>query len=321
MFVTWRRSPWFVQEPLYNTPGDGSGGGGLAGADGDAHPEYDVDEGDPAVDDPPAQGDPPGVQPPARSVRQPAAGDPPPAGQDPRTQPFTQAQVDQLTGNYRQMERNYLTLQGQNQLLQRQIAALTGAQPPAQPDPDAPQLSEKDQTAIKAVYRLFPQLKPLLEKAKDLLALPEQVQGFHSDTENRFNDIATRMWTSFDQAVGKAFNLANETKLTPFAQQSVDSAFVTWLEKDRNAAARYRMGDMTLPAEFMRMYTTGVIGAAQRAPGTPNQRGLIGRPGVPPRVPRGGPGTTTVGSAPPQPNVKKPDEVHDAAADAFFAAR
>lgn len=326
MFGTWRRSPWFIQMPLLDTPGDGGGGGGdLSGADADAHPEYDVDFGDPPDDDPPVQGD-PGATPPSRTVQPPAQGDPG-AGPDPRTQAPTREQYDQLVTGYRSMERNFTTLQAQNQLLQRQVAALTGQQPPAQPQGDQPQLTEADQKAIKAVYRLFPQLKPLLEKAQDILQLPEQVSSFKSEADSRWTDIGTRMWDSFDKAITQAYGLQNGAKLTPFAQKSIDSAFIAWLETDRNAAARYRMGDMTLPAEFMQMYRSGVIVPAQRATagGTPNQqRGALGRPGQqqqPPRVPRGGPGSTTVGQRPQQPNTKKPDQVHDAAADAFFAQR
>lgn len=320
MFLTWRRSPFVVQMPLYNTPDDlGGGGGDLAGADEGAHPEYDVDLGEGGDDDPALDPSTQGAQP-GTPVRQPAQGGTPGGGQDPRTQQpqITAEQYTTLATSYRTLESNLSQVLAQNQLLQRQVAALTGVQPPQQ-QPQT-QLSEADQKAVEAVYRLFPQLKPLLEKAQDLLSLPETVNGFKSEAERRWIDVGTRMWDAFDRSVGEAFGGQN---LHPFAKQSLDSAFITWLETDKNAQARYRMGDTTLAAEFVKMYRNGVIAPAQRA-GSPQPRGARpGQPGQqqPPRVPRGGPGQPAVGQRPAQPNVKKPDEVHDAAADAYFASR
>jgi hypothetical protein len=198
------------------------------------------------------------------------------------------------------------------------VQALTGLRP-QQPDPNAPQLSEGDQKAIAAVYRLFPQLKPLLEKAQDLLQLPDRVQQFQTNDQSRWQDIGTRMWDSFDKAVKGIYG---DRQLAPFAQKAIDQAFISWLETDQNAAARYRMGDLTLAKEFMDMYKTGVIVAAQ---GPSPVTGPPRRPGQqqqPPRVPRGGGGVQTPpGRQPAQPAGKTADQLHDEAADAYFSAR
>jgi hypothetical protein len=328
MFGSWRRSPWFyVQQPLCDGIDDGSGGG-----DPTAHPEYDLDLNDDAGggdDDPSRQppAAPAGRQPAQAPARQP--GQPPVAGapgQDGGTpQTFTAEQYGQVANGYRTVLAQNQQLQGQLQMLQNQVAALTGIRPPAG-GPGAgegqPQLSEADQKAIAAVYRLFPQLKPLLEKAQDILQLPETVNGFKSQDQARWQDIGTRMWEAFDGAVKEAFG---NRQLHEFAQKSLDAAFVSWLETDKNAAARYRMGDTGLAKEFMRMYRNGVIVPAQQAgaPGTGQQPGAPRRPGQqpPPRVPRGGAGAPPVGQQPGQPNVRDANQLHDAAADAYFAAR
>jgi hypothetical protein len=102
----------------------------------------------------------------------------------------------------------------------------------------------------------------------------------------------------------------------------LDTAFVTFLETDKNASARYRAGDVTVVDEFVNMFRTGVIVPANRP--VPNNNGLPPRrpqPAGPPRLPRGGPGSTVVGQQPQQPNRANAAEVHEAAADAYFAAR
>ncbi len=322
MFECWRHSRWFVQMPLHDGPaadGDFAGGpGDLAGGDEDAHPEYDVDLGDGTDDDPSAAAQ-PGARPPRAPVQQPAQGGTPGAGPDTRSA-ITPEQYNQVVTGYQTMERNFAALQAQNQLLQRQVAALTGVRPPEPASSQDPPLSEADQKAVAAVYRLFPKLRPLLEKADALLGIPDTVKRFETEAESRWTDIGTRMWDAFDKAVGEAYG---GNKLHPFAQKALDAAFIAWLETDKNAAARYRMGDMTLSAEFLRMYKSGVIVPAQRAGNGQPPRTVGGRPSgqQPPRVPRGGPGQPATGQRPAQPNAKNPDEVHEAAADAFFAAR
>jgi hypothetical protein len=305
---------WIPQGPFF-IHDDGGGGGGDAG---DAHPEYDIDltaddgGGGPA-DDPAGQQ--PGA-PPRAPVQSPATGYPPGAGPDTRPPQYTPEQVSQVVTGYRNLLQRSQAIEAQNQLLQRQVAALTGVQPPQQQP--GQQLSEADQKAIAAVYRLFPQLKPLLEKAQDILTLPDTVNTFKTEAEGRWVDLGNRMWHQFDQAVKEIY----PGQLHPFAQKAIDAAFVSWLETDPQAGARYRVGDMTLPGEFLKMYRNGLVVPAMRAgnPSTP-QRGLTGRqpPGQPPRVPRGGPGGNAIGQQPPQPNVKDPAAVHDAAADAYFA--
>lgn len=322
MFLTWRRSPFavFVQPPLCD-PDAGGGGGGDPIPD-DAHPEYDLDDhAGGQGDDPPGQPGAPAGQPPVQDpARQPAGG----PGQDPRTpQTYTADQYNQVASGYRTLQGQNQQMAGQLALMQRQIAALTGAQPPADPAAGGqPPLSEADQKAVAAVYRLFPQLKPLLDKAQDLLTLPDAVNGFKSAQEAQQNAIATRTWDAFDTAVKGVFG---ET-VHPFTKQSLDAAFVSWLETDQNAAARYRSGDLTLATEFMRMYQTGVIGPARARAQNPNPAGgLPRRPGAPQppaRVPRGGAGGSPAvpgGQRPAQP--VDPTAVHDAAADAYFATR
>lgn len=318
MLKNWLRSPWFgVQQPCCERPDPGGGGGD---PDPTAQPDYDIDlEAGGEDDDPSRQPGAPAGRPPVQDPARPGqpGGAPGPDGGTPQT--YTPEQFNQVVTSYRTLERQHQQLVGQLQSQQRMIAALTGQQPPAGGG-DEPALSEADQKAIKAVYRLFPQLKPLLEKAQDLLGLPDTVKGFVTEGESRWQDIGTRMWEAFDGAVKQAYG---DRQLHPFAQRALDNAFVGWLESDRNAAARYRTGDIGLAAEFMKMYRNGVIVPAQQA-GAPGPGGAPRRPGQPPgppRVPRGGPGGAPMGQRPGQPNVKKPDEVHDAAADAYFASR
>jgi hypothetical protein len=330
MFGTWRRSPWFGFQPFFDVADGGGGGGDLSGADDTAHPEYDVDlnAGDDG-DDPPRQPAAPAgrqpVQAPARQPgQQPAAGAPGQDGGTPQT--YTAEQYSQVANGYRTLHTQNAELRGQLQMLQNQVAALTGIRQPAGgpgTDGQQTQLTEADQKAVAAVYRLFPQLKPLLEKAQDLLSLPDAVNGFRQNDQARWQDIGTRMWEAFDGAVKEAYG---NRQLHEFAQKSLDAAFVSWLETDKNAAARYRMGDTGLAKEFMRMYRNGVIVPAQQAgaPGTGQQPGVPRRPGQQqqqPRVPRGGAGSAPVGQQPGQPNVRNADQLHDAAADAYFAAR
>lgn len=300
-----------IAGPYYDAPG----------ADGeytDAQPDYDI-ELDPGDGDPEDHSAQSGAQPPRALGPGSATGLPAP-GPDQRTPTtYSQEQYNQVVTGYRDRERALQGASAQIQLLQRQVAALTGAAPPTQTTGQQPQLSDADQKAITAVYRLFPGLKPLLEKSQELLTLPQAVQGFKTDAEARWTDLGTRMWQAFDQTVSQAFPGG---KLHPFAQQSIDSAFVAWLEADKNAAARYRLGDMTLPTEFMAMYRNGVIVPAQRAAGTqPQQRGVPGRAGAQPRVPRGGPSASPAGQRPAQPDPKDAGAVHDAAADAYFAGQ
>jgi hypothetical protein len=312
MWKSHRPAFGLIAGPYYDGPD--------AGGEFDAQPDYDIelDNGDGGTDDPayPAHS---GAQPPRAPVQDPRRDSPAP-GQDQRAPTtFSQEQYNQVITGYRDRERQLQGATAQIQLLQRQVAALTGAQPPSQTTGQQPQLSEADQKAITAVYRLFPGLKPLLEKSQELLTLPQAVQGFKTDAEARWTDLGTRMWQAFDQTVSQAFPGG---KLHPFAQQSIDSAFVAWLEADKNAAARYRLGDMTLPTEFMAMYRNGVIVPAQRAAGTqPPQRGVPGRAGMQPRVPRGGPSASPAGQRPAQPDPKDAGAVHDAAADAYFAGQ
>jgi hypothetical protein len=298
--------------PLYDTPDDGGGGGDEL----DAHPDYDVnlDEAGGTAEAPHTASSPsPGAPIPRGSQ----GGQPPVPGSDQSTpQTVTPEQYDQVVQYGRYQQQALAQLQAHNALLQRQLAALTGVTPP-QRDPSVPQLSEADEKAIAAVYRLFPKLRPLLERADELLQVPGTVKNFQTEADNRWTDLGTRMWTAFDQEVAKTWPGG---RLHDFAQKAIDQAFISWLETDRNAAARYRMGDLTLPTEFMGMYRSGIIVPAQRGTNG-NQPGPAARRtgAQPPRVPRGGPGATTVGSRPQQPNVKNADEVHDAAADAFFA--
>jgi hypothetical protein len=326
MFSHWRRSLFYVQEPFCDAPGDPAGGGAVD--DPSAHPDYDVDFGDVVVDDPANPQNPgaPAAPPVQDPSRQP--GDP---GQDPRTPPVDAAAFTQLQQTVIQSQQQTASLIAENRRLMQAIGTLTGQQPgPQQPSADQPQLSEADQKAVAAIYRLFPNLRPLLEKAQELVAIPETVRGFQQDTQSRWNDLGARMWQTFDGEVRKAYGLADGVAMTPFAQKAIDSAFVNWLETDKNAQARYRMGDTTLPAEFMKNYVNGVVvpaRARQTPPAVPGQPPTPGQPGVrrpaqqPPRVPRGGPGGAPVTTAPAQPNVKKPDEIHSAAADAYFAQR
>lgn len=333
MFGTWRRSLSVCEVRLIAGRiampyGDGPGADGLSdnddlsGHDDGSHPDYDVnldDAGGDNGDDPPLRqpAAPAGRQP----VQNPRPGTPGTSGPDSGTpQSYTSDQYNQVVTGYRTLESQNQQLHGQLQHMQRQIAALTGAAPPPAADPSQPPMSEADQKAIKAVYRLFPQLKPLLEKAQDILSLPETVNGFKSAEQARWQDTGVRMWEAFDGAVKATYG---EQKLHPFAQKSLDSAFVSWLETDQNAAARYRMGDVRLAAEFMTMYRNGVIRPAQAArPGT----GTAGprRPGQQQQqrgLPRGGAGGTGTSQRPAQPNVQSADELHGAAADAYFAAR
>jgi hypothetical protein len=308
--------------PLGDTPGaDGLGDDG-----GGAEPDYDIDlDAGAGGDDPPRPSAAPAGRQPVQDPARPGqpGGAPGPDGGTPQT--YSAEQYTQVVRGYRTLEGQHNQLQGQVATLTRQIAALTGIPGPStgQPGADQPQLSEADQKAISAVYRLFPQLKPLLEKAQDLLSLPDAVNGFKSADQARWQDIGTRMWEAFDAEVKGAYG--NRT-IHEFAQRSLDAAFVSWLETDKNAAARYRTGDTGLAKEFMRMYRTGVIVPAQQAgaPGTGTPPGAPRRPGQPqqqPRVPRGGAGGTAIGQRPGQPNVQKPDELHEAAADAYFTAR
>jgi hypothetical protein len=89
------------------------------------------------------------------------------------------------------------------------------------------------------VLRLFPGLEPLLAKKDDLLKLPELVSGFQSEQTAAQEATATRMWEALDAEVLKALRAGSCTRL----RKSIDSAFVAWLEADKNAAARYRLGD------------------------------------------------------------------------------
>lgn len=335
MLFHWRRSPFYVQEPFTDAPGDPAGGGGGGNPDeGTAHPDYDVDFGDGAVGDDPPQPPVPGAPavPPVQDPARPAGGVP---GQEPRTPAIDPAVFQTLQQTVTQSQGQIQTLVAENRRLMQTIGALTGREPgPAAPAGDQqPQLSEADQRAVSAIHRLFPGLKTLLDKAPELLQMPDSVKAFHQGEQSRWTDIGNRMWTTFDGEVRKAFALAEGAQMNPFAQKALDSAFVSWLETDQNAAARYRMGDTTLATEFMKNYLNGVIVPAHRArqqpppaPGAPGapQPGQPGarRPAAPPpRVPRGGPGSPPVTQQPAQPNVRNADEIHSAAADAFFTQR
>lgn len=336
MFGTWCRSPWFprdlrliggrVQMPLGETPG----ADGLTDDDATAHPDYDVDLNAGGEDDDPSRQPPAApagrqpVQAPARQPGQqpPVAGAPGPDGGTPQT--YTAEQYSQVVTGYRTLHTQNAELRGQLQLIQNQVAALTGLRPATGPGAagQTPQLSESDQKAVAAVYRLFPGLKDLLEKAPDLLQLPETVKGYNADAQTRWQDMGTRMWEAFDVEVKAAYG---NRQIHAFAKQSLDAAFVSWLETDKNAAARYRTGDTGLAKEFMRMYRNGVIVPAQQAgapgaqpPGPPRRPGQVQQQ---PRVPRGGAGAAPVGQQPGQPNVQSAEQLHEAAADAYFAAR
>jgi hypothetical protein len=332
MLFTWRRSPFFVQMPSFDAPGDPGGGGGEL-QDPNAHPDYDfdLDAGDGTNDDPlqvPNPGAP--AAPPVQDPRAPGA-----PGQDPRTPDPAFVAYQQQT------QQNMAYLQQQNERLMRTVASLTGQQQP--PGPAAPvadpmaNFSPQDRAAVEAIYRLLPGLKPLLERGTDLLGVPDAIAQIRQGEEGRWADIGTRMWQTFDTELRTVFGIEANQAMEPFAQKAIDAAFVNWLETDKNAQARYRMGDVTLAKEFLTNYQQGIIApaAAARArqtppapipgrpgaPITPGAPGAPRRPAQPPRVPRGGPGAAPVTQRPAQPNAQSPDQLHDAAADQFFAQR
>lgn len=318
MFTHWR-GPWLTLQLCFdpNNPG-GAPAAGDPPPDPSAHPEYDLDE----FDDPPGD-DPPGAQPGAPPA---VPGTPPPPPGGPGTGSGTPD-----AAAFTALQTQVSTLQGQLTTMaahNRRLLQALGAPPPATPPPGTgdPQLSEADRKAVEAVYRLFPKLRGILDNADKLLEAPQAIQRFQSDDQARWDAIGTRMWDALDKSVATTYNLQGEQQVSPFVKQGIDSAFLNWLETDKNAQARYRMGDTTLAGEFMQMFVNGVIVPAQRVRATPPNGGPPTnqpprRGAQPPRVPRGGPGTppATPGGAPPAP--KKADEVHAAAADAYFAGR
>lgn len=280
------------------------------------HPDYDVDIG---TGTPDAPSTPTGVTPAAPTGTGPDPSQPPrPAGEvpgapvsgqqerggPPQSVPYHRfAEVNEAVAREREAR---IRAEERARLLEEQ----------RQPAPQAVEESDEDREIRDNLERLYPALKQLKSLPIDkVLASLERVESIDANDQARWEEVGRATWTALDKAVEEHFGgpIAD-----PDVKAMIDDAFQSWLKRDRTAQAMYLRQDPQLVPTFWKRYTGGIVRPAVRRAEAESVTTAQARQ---PRAPRGGSGTSVVTSAPKQPSVKNPDEVHDAAAEAFLTRR
>ena len=309
-----RHLNWFTQSPdgkLWHPESDTGGG----------WPEYDAPAGVGDGGDEPAGGQQPAGQPasitqPSRDAggdpgvdpgqRQPGQQQPAAAGQRPdqrRTDlpPYRQQQIAERDTRAQQEQINTLVQQG----IREQLSKAFGiGQPEGQPaDPRTARLRD-------TIFNLMPELKPLLEKQKELLAAAESGQQWNEGNKVFWQGVAQRTITNVHDGVAEA--LLGKGKrgadLDPEARADVQSLFIRWVESDRTGARvnRYESQDANLVREFLTGWQARYIDPVRRSAaviaGTRGQQRA--------QLPTNGPGAMPPAATPPKQNNQDEDEVH-----------
>lgn len=291
---------------------------GEVGADPGAHPDYDVDldgTGTPASETqtgvtPPTPGGPdpnPAAQPrPAGEV--PGAVQ---TGQDQRGQPPQHVPYRRFSEVNQRFE-----TEREARIRAETEARLLRERYESQPAPSSgPEETPEDREIRENLERLYPALTKLKDLPFDkLMTALERVDSIDANDTARWEEVGRQVWQRLDTQVQEHFGAPIED---PETRAMIDDAFQNWLRRSKDAQAMYLRQDPQLVPTFWSRYTAGIVKPAVRKAEAETVTAAQNRQ---PRAPRGG-SSTTVTAAPRQPSVKNPDELHDAAADAFLARR
>ncbi len=315
-----RHLNWFTQSPggkLWHPDDDGGGGD---------WPSYEIPPGVGGEgNDPPAPGAPPAGQP-AAPAAQPTAGangnpgdgapgarqpgqQQPPAGQ-PGQQPgarrtdlpdYRQRQIAERDQRAEADRINTLVQQGIRDQLSRAFGI---GQPSGQPaDPRSERLRE-------TIFQLMPELKPILEKQKELLAAAESGAQWAEGNKSYWQGVAARTMAGVHDGVAETLLGTGKTgkDLDPEAREDVQHLFIRWVESDKTLARvqRYEAQDATLVREFLTGWKARYIDPVRRSASV--VAGNRGQQRA--QVPTNGPGAMPPAATPPKQNNQDEDEVH-----------
>lgn len=179
----------------------------------------------------------------------PASGAPPvePSWLKGRLEETRQAALRQANAEFARREAEY---QAQMQQIQRQLHAVVGVTPPA--DPQAQ--SVRDQFA-----QLYPGLSKIEERAEQLLGVLERSGDLESQTNH--------YWQSYGrQTMNRLFEKASESlggPLSDGAKRQLHQAFTGYVSSSPEATARYT-NDPTIVDEFWNDFTSSFVNPSRR---------------------------------------------------------
>lgn len=198
-------------------------------------------------------------------------------------------------------------------LTKRQLAALTGVQPPAPPeDPEVQQVREQ-------FKRLYPGLAKLADLPGDkldrLMKLVEMdPKELSAPTEHYWTVMGHRTLNELFAEGAKVIG----GELAPGAKRTLKAAFGAWLEEDENLQLRYAQQDPGLIADFFKDMQQGLFDPFRRKSTAPaNQNAERIR-----RLPRQGGGGPVAGQPVPKPkpgDANFEESTHDNAWQKFQA--
>lgn len=198
------------------------------------------------------------------------------------------------------------------QQLQRELNQLRSRPAPTPTPPSAPDPAHEE--VRRNFYELFPHFKAF-ERVK-----PEQIDGLLGllDREPQREAMFTQYWQNFGRgalrALGAEIKSVYGGDLDPASRRYIDDAYVAWLENDPDAQIRFYEHDPTLAGDFIKAYSAALL--------EPYGRGVLAKEQARAerrsRLPMANPRTNAVPANGKPPKKLEGDEVHTAAAEAYF---
>lgn len=183
----------------------------------------------------------------------------------------------------------------------QRVAALSGVQPPAAPQ------SQEERALRQQLEQLYPALGKLSpEKLDRLLQVAEQDPADMTQVQEHYwQSIGHQTLNRLEEAAAEQFG----GELTPFAKQTLQSAFAAYVASDRSLGMRYAQQDPKLIKDFMQEYERGFLDPYRRKITTQ----AAPRAAAAARLPRGGSSSAVPGAGPAPIKPADTDEFHGAA--------
>jgi hypothetical protein len=187
----------------------------------------------------------------------------------------------------------------------RRVAALSGVPAPAQAE------DPNDASIKQELFRLFPQLKGLMEHGEKLIGLKDLDM-------DALQSPQTHYWESLGHQTLNALHVqAKETlgggDLTPRAKQVLNTSFSQFVNSDDDLKQRYASQDPGLITEFLKEFNDGILSPYRQS----ITRAAAPRDAAIRRLPRGGSGSAIVAGRQAEIKPADTDEYHNAAFASF----
>lgn len=156
---------------------------------------------------------------------------------------WVRQRISQASRRAQEAERNYQRAQGESEYLRRQLAALTGAQPPVKRSADHEELRS-------LILEVFPELGEADGRKSEVQELRDKVDF-----------LSKHIWSSRASGVtDKVFGRAKDgfkRDLNDDARDMIQLAFAGFVQRDQDRADRYLSGDDSVVDEFYELMDRG----------------------------------------------------------------